>query len=114
MEAFGEKADLKQAVTDLGIEYGLVTDFTSMVVLREERFQHHGIKRPNRDRLALEQAARQQRAGRPAVSRRVDSRQPLYSGNRPSHSGGGALGPWGLLLVPPLVWSLLRRRRAAS
>ncbi|MGB5718563.1 MAG: VIT and VWA domain-containing protein, partial [Gammaproteobacteria bacterium] len=28
---FGEDADLKQAIVDLGIEYGLVTDYTAMV-----------------------------------------------------------------------------------
>ena len=114
MDDFGEQADLKRAVIDLGVEYGLVTDYSSMVVLREEQFEHYGIKRLNRDRLAVEQAARQQRASRPAVSRRVDSQRPMYSSHRASHSsGGGALGPWTLLLVPPLLVSLARRRKAA-
>ena len=85
-----------------------------MLVLREEQFQHYGIKRQNRDRLAVEQAAQQQRASRPVVSRRVDTQRPMYKSNRSSHSsGGGALGPWTLLLVPPLVYSLVRRRKAA-
>ncbi len=114
MDDFGEQADLKRAVIDLGVEYGLVTDYTSMLVLREEQFQHYGIKRQNRDRLAVEQAAQQQRASRPVVSRRVDTQRPMYKSNRSSHSsGGGALGPWTLLMVPPLVYSLVRRRKAA-
>lgn len=112
MDDFGEQADLKRAVIDLGVEYGLVTDYTSMLVLREEQFEHYGVKRRNRDRLAVEQAAQRQRAGRAAVSRRVDTQQPMYSSNRASHSGSGALGPWILLLVPPLLVSLARRRMA--
>jgi Ca-activated chloride channel family protein len=74
--------------------------------VREEVFDAHGIERGNRDRLAVEEAARQQRAQRAAVSRRADSQQPMYSSNRPSHggSGGGALDPWAVLLLLPLAW----------
>ena len=111
---FGEDADLKQAIVDLGVEYGLVTDYTAMVVVRDEVFDAHGIKRSNKARLALEEAARQQRAQRPAMSRRVDSQQPMYSSSRASHSGSGALDAWTLLLFLPLVWLTLRRRRAGA
>jgi Ca-activated chloride channel family protein len=117
MADFGEKADLKQAVTDLGVEYGLVTDYTSMVVVREEVFDQLGIKRSNRDRLAIEEAARQQRASQAPTSRRVDTQQPMYTSSR-SHfggSGGGALDAWSLLLLAPLVWlSFSSRLRKAS
>jgi Ca-activated chloride channel family protein len=109
---FGEDADLQQAITDLGVEYGLVTDYTAMVVVRDEVFDAHGIKRSNKARLAIEATARQQRAQRPAVSRRVDSQQPMYSSNRASHSGSGALDAWTLLFLLPLVWFTLRRRQA--
>ena len=111
---FGENADLKQVIVDLGVEYGLVTDYTAMVVVRDEVFDAHGIKRSNQARLAIEDAARQQRARRPAVSRRVDSQQPMYSSSRASHSGGGALDAWTLLLLLPLVWLTMRRRRSAA
>ncbi len=109
---FGEQADLKQAVVDLGVEYGLVTDYTAMVVLRDEVFDSRGIKRSNQARLAVEQAAQQQRAQRPAMSRRVDSQQPMSSSKRPSYSrsGGGALDAWSLLLLLPLVWFTRRRQ----
>jgi len=111
---FGEKADLKQAVTDLGVEFGLVTDYTSMIVVREERFQELGIERKNRDRRANEAAAQAQRAQAPVQSRRVDTQQPMYGSPRPSHSGGGAgggaVGPWMLLLILPLLWAVLRNR----
>lgn len=114
MNAFGGKPDLKQAIVDLGVEYGLVTDYTAMVVVREEVFKQRGIERGNRKRLATEQTAQQQRAGRAAPTRRVDGQQPMYSSNRPSHSGGGALDGWGLLLLLPLVWLALSRRRTAE
>jgi Ca-activated chloride channel family protein len=100
MEIFGENPDMRQAITDLAVEYGLVTDYTSMIVLREEAFQQHGIERRNRDRLALEQQAQQQRAQQPVQNRRVDEQKPMYQTNRPSFhgGGGGAFGP-GLLLA---------------
>jgi Ca-activated chloride channel family protein len=109
---FGENADLQQAITDLAVEYGLVTDNTAMVVVRNEVFEQHGIERNNRDRRAVEEQARQQRSRRPAVSRRADSQQPMYSSNRPSHngSGSGALDVWFLLVLLPLAWLTWRRR----
>ena len=90
IEDFGEDADLKQAITDLSIEYGLVTDYTSMVVLREEAFQSHGIQRQNKQRLQVEAQAQQQRAAQPATSNRVDNAQPMFKSNRPSYKGGGS------------------------
>lgn len=111
---FGEDADLKQAIIDLGVEYGLVTDYTAMVVVRDEVFDAHGIKRSNQARLAIEEAARQQRDQRPAVSRRVDSQQPMYSSNRAGFSGSGALDAWTLLLLLPLVWITVHHRRAGA
>ena len=107
---FGEDADLKQSVIDLAVEYGLVTDYTAMVVVRDEVFDAHGIERSNQSRLATEEAARQLRAQRPAVSRQVDSQQPMYSSNRAGHNGGGALDAWTLLFLLPLLWLTLRRR----
>lgn len=110
MADFGEQADLKRAATDLALEYGLVTDYTAMVVLREEQFAARGIQRHNRDRVALEEAARQQRAQAGPVSRRVDSQQPLYPGSQASHSGSsgsGALDGWTLLMLLPLAWLAL-------
>ena len=111
MQNFGENDDLRQAVTDLGMEYGLVTDYTAMVVVPDEVFEQLGIERRNRSRRAIEEAAEQLRAQRPAVSRRVDGQQPMYSSNRASHSGGGALDAWTLLLLSPLAWFAWRRRR---
>ncbi len=110
IDNFGEKPDIKQAVVDLGVEYSLVTDYTSMIVVREEVFAARGIKRLNRDRLQTEHAAQQVRAQRPAKSRRVDTAQPMYKKHRPGH-GGGAMDIGFLLLLMPAVWYVLRRRR---
>lgn len=114
IQDFGEKADLKQAITDLGVEYGLVTDNTSMLVVDDAIFAKHGIARDNQARVATEQAAREVRAQRAAPSRRVDTQQPMYSSPRASHSsGGGALGPWTLLMLLPLAWVVVRAKRTA-
>ena len=106
---FGEDADIKQAVTDMAIEYGLVTDYTSMLVVRDEVFDSLGIKRTNRQRLEKEHIAQQTRAKQAAVSNRVDNRQPMFQSPRASHSGG-AINLWmSLLLIP--VTLLMRKRR---
>jgi Ca-activated chloride channel family protein len=112
IDDFGDDADLKQGITDLAVEYGLVTDYTAMVVVPDEVFEQLGIDRNNRSRRSAEQAAALQRAQRPAVSRRVDEQQPMYTSNQASHSGGGALDSWSLLLLVPLL-GLAWGRRAA-
>jgi hypothetical protein len=43
---FGEKADTNQAVTDTAMKYGLVTDYTSMLIVRDEMFDAYGINGP--------------------------------------------------------------------
>ena len=114
MENFGEKADIRKAVTDLGVEYGLVTDYTSMVVVRDEVFKQLGIDRRNRDRLQREHKARQERAAKPVTSRRVDSNQPMFKHNRPttrSSGGAGSFDLLGLLFLLPLVYVALNRRK---
>jgi Ca-activated chloride channel family protein len=106
---FGEKPDLKQAVIDLGVEYGLVTDYTAMVVMQDEIFAQRGIQRHSQARLAIEHAAQPQRAQHPPASRRVDTQEPMYHSSRPSHSGGsGALDACFLLLLIPLAWLSVR------
>lgn len=112
LDYFGEGADLEQAITDLAVENGLVTDYTSMIVLREERFDELGIKRLNRDRVEKELLARQERAVQGIRDSRVDHNQPMYSSPRASHSnGGGAFGPWMLLLLLPLLAHRFRTRK---
>ncbi len=103
MDIFGETADVKQAVTDLAVDGGLVTPYTSMVVLREDVFAARGINRGNAKRLKQEQQARDQRKSQPVQSRRVDQSAPAFSSPRATYSGGGggsgAFDPLGALLV---------------
>lgn len=116
-DIFGEDPDMKQAIVDIATEYGLVTDYTSMLVLSEEQFAVRKVDRRNKVRLAEEQAARQQRAKEQVQSNRVDTSSPMFNTNRaaPSSGGGsegaGAFGPWSLLLLVPLVAARLRSLR---
>ena len=117
IEDYGENPDLEQAIVAIGVEYGLVTDYTSMVVVREDVFDRLGIDRSNKKRLEVENAAQQQRAQQAAVANRVDKQKPMFNSNRPSYggsSGGGALDPWTMLVLLPLVWlaAVSRRRKA--
>ena len=112
LDYFGEDADIEQAITDVAIENGLVTDYTSMIVLREERYKELGINRFNRARVENEQLARQERLVQGIRDNRVDYSQPMYAKPRASHgNGGGALGPWMLLLLLPLMIHHLKTRK---
>ena len=111
MDDFGEKPDIKQAVVDLGKEYGLVTDYTSMLVVSDETFARHGIARDNRARVTTEHAAQAHRAQRAAPSRRVDTQQPMYKKSRPDH-GSGRFDGLTLLMLLPLLGLAWRSRLA--
>lgn len=115
MDYLGADADTEDAITDLAVEYGLVTDYTSMLVVREEVFEALGIARTNRDRVAAERRARDVRAQRPPANRRVDQQAPMYSSPRPSTGGSGATGiveAVAMLMVAAFVRG--RRRRTVA
>lgn len=115
MDYLGADRDTEDAIADLAIEYGLVTDYTSMVVVREEVFAAQGIKRSNRDRVADERAAREQRAAQAPQNRRVDQQQPMYTNKRPSTgNGGGAAGLPILLLMTGVLLYRRQRERCES
>jgi Ca-activated chloride channel family protein len=112
LDYFGEDPDIEQAITDVAVENGLVTDYTSMIVLREERYQQLGINRLNRSRIEKEQLARQERMLQGIRDNRVDRQQPMYTETRASHgNGGGAFSPWMLLILLPLMVLHLRNRK---
>jgi len=112
LDYLGEDADIEQAITDLAVENGLVTDYTSMIVMREERYKELGINRFNKARVENEQLARQERLVRGIRDNRVDYKQPMYSSPRASHSnGGGAFGPWMLLILLSLMMQHIRARK---
>jgi len=115
MDYFGANADQEQAITDVALEYSLVTDYTSMIVVTGEVFQQLGIHRNNQARVLTEQAAREQRQQQPVQTNRVDQSQPMF--NKPSaglSSGGGAIGPWALLLIVLMGLGVFRSKVTAS
>ena len=112
MDYFGADTDTEDAITDLAVEYGLVTDYTSMIVVRDEVFAAQGIKRSNRDRVATERVAQQTRAKQAPQNRRADQAQPMYQKKRPSTGGGGSGGgAAGLPMIVIMSGLLMLRRR---
>jgi len=114
IDYLGSDADFKSAVIDIAVENSLVTDYTSMIVMRDEQFEAHGIQRKNKARVSKEQTAKIQRAQSPIKSRRADASKPAFTSNRSSHGssqggGGGAFNP--LMLLPFVVFAVYRRRK---
>ncbi len=113
MDDFGHDRDIEQAITDLSIEYGLVSDYTSMVVVADQVFESLGIEQKNKQRLAREKQAQQQRMQAPVTQHRVDTQQPMFSSARPAFSGGGSMGAGILILLVSLVLLRLAKTRSA-
>lgn len=110
-------ADSIQAITDLAIQYDLVTNYTSMLVVRDEVFKQLNIERNNQQRTQNEQQARQQRLQQPVVSQRADTQKPMFNPSQSraslggSSSGSGAIGHWILLLIGTLLLVHYRNRQ---
>ena len=103
----GPTEDSRRAIKDIALRAGLVTDQTSLVVVREEVFEAEGVERRNAARVDRERAARTARAAVPTASHRQDASSPAFSapratvsnGRASSGSGGGALGTWMLAMI---------------
>ncbi len=94
------------AIRDLGLNYQLVTDETSMLVLADEAFERHGIERKNQQRVAREHSAQSARRAAPApTNHRVDTAKPFTPKKAPRFSGGGGGGGGGAF--PPLAAILM-------
>jgi Ca-activated chloride channel family protein len=112
----GKDSELREAIVALGTEYSIVSDYTSMLVVREERFDELGIDRKNKRRTETERGARASRAQSVVRPTRADKGQPMFGG-APAHSSGrgggaGAAGPAFIGLLAGLygLRSWLRRR----
>jgi len=108
----GETDSLRSTVAKLGVDYSLVTDYTSMLVVRGDQAEGLGLGRQNADRVQRERDAQQRREAAPVRNHRVDN-----TGSNPS---GGAFsgvnapsvgtGPVGPLFVVVAVWMAVRRK----
>lgn len=115
LDYYGADKDTEQAITDIAVEYGLVTDYTSMIVVEDEVFQSLNIDRNNKRRVETEHKAREERSAQPVTNNRVDTQQPMFNKPRPStgNSGGGAgaVNPlWVLLLLSLMLLPNMRKR----
>ncbi len=112
IDYLGGDPDARQAIIDIALEYGLVTDYTSMVVMRDEAYAQYGIERDNAARVARERAARDQRDASGVRNHTVDGEQRAFTGNRAyPQDGAGALGPWSLPLLLLLLVGLGHSRQ---
>ena len=108
-------ADYRSAIVETAVEYGLVTDFTSMLVMTDEQFEANGIERNNRTRRNAENAAQAKRKNTAVTTNRVDQNNPAFNHNQPSYNGGGgAINPLTLFMLLPLFFSWLRQRTRAA
>ncbi|MEQ8268573.1 MAG: VIT and VWA domain-containing protein [Parvibaculum sp.] len=122
LAVIGEDADSEQSIADTAIEFGLLTPYTSMVVVREEVFAQQGIARTNQQRLETEADARTARqlsqpipgtswlAGNGTSTPRPHIATSGTGGG--GGSGGGAAGPLLLLLLG--LFHLVRSRQRAD
>lgn len=127
LDYYGADKDTEQAITDIAVEYGLVTDYTSMIVVEEAIFQSLNIDRRNKRRVETEHKSREERKAKPVANNRADTQQPMFKKSRPSASnssgnasghssassggGAGAVNPsWFLLLLSLMLLPNIRKR----
>lgn len=110
----GETSNLRSEVINLGTEYSLVTDYTSMLVIMEQRFEQLGIERKNDKRVKAERQAQQKRSVQPVKSYRVDQNKTNPSGNKGAFDGkrspGFGSGPVGPAFIALTLWLKKRKR----
>jgi len=109
----GETATLRDQIVDLGRNYSLVTDYTSMLVVTDDVRESTGVQSRNADRVQKERTAQQQRSSQPVQTYRVDTSSNNGNGafnNHPTPGVGSGSGPVGLFAVPLVAW-LSRRKK---
>ncbi|MGX9417021.1 VIT and vWA domain-containing protein [Vibrio sp. WJH972] len=106
-------ADTEQALEELALEYGLLTDYTSLLVVEEDVFAENAIDRTNKTRVEKEQKARELRKTQDAKPTRADTQQPAYQTPVPSYSGGGSSGgsTGGIALAMLLLVAVFRKKQ---
>ena len=111
----GADQDTEDAITSTAIEYGLLTPFTSMVVVREDVFANLGIDRTNQKRLEAEKTAQATRLqkGPSVTSTQIAGTPRAHVSNGGGANGSGAAGP---LLIGLLAFlrRIVRRNKNAQ
>lgn len=108
----GESESLRSQVVKLGLEYSLVTDYTSMIVVRDDVYENEGIQRNNANRVHRERQAQQARASAQPRNHTVDQGRTFGNQRSPGISLG--TGPVGPLFVILSAWFAHRRKRLAA
>lgn len=104
----GENKDLRKKIVSLGLEYSLVTDYTSMLVITDDVMESEGITKTNANRVARERQAQQQKATQPTRNYQVDNNGSGFKGKASPGLGSGPVGPLGIAF---LAWLNRRRNR---
>ncbi|MGA1871185.1 MAG: VIT domain-containing protein [bacterium] len=105
----GETNKLRKKVVELGTTYSLVTDYTSMLVIRDEEIEDLGIQRLNAQRVYNERQAQAGRAQAPVKNYRVDKKDGMFHGSPAPNIGSGPIG-WVFLFIAAFI---LRRKKIA-
>jgi len=123
-----KEKEFKNVAKDIGLKYQIVTDETSMLVLSDQDFKRHGIKRNNQKRILKEERAQVQKnknLRKRIINTNKKQSSPVFNLNkyvakplknfkrsRPSIGGGGAIDPkFVLMLTFGLGIALLARKR---
>tara|TARA_Y100001956_G_scaffold70346_1_gene74284 strand:+ start:11791 stop:13884 length:2094 start_codon:yes stop_codon:yes gene_type:complete len=100
-------SDKEQAIEDIALEYGLLTDYTSLLVVQEDVFQQLGMERKNQERVLKEQRVREIKQNKPVKPTRADKNQPAFTQPSPTYSGGGSGGGGGSMNILLLLSMIL-------
>ncbi|MCP4329136.1 MAG: VWA domain-containing protein [Alphaproteobacteria bacterium] len=112
---FGETGDRAQAITDLAIEYGLLTPYTSIIALRPEMYAQYGIERKQGVRRSIEEQAQLRRLSEKIANNRADENSPMFQTARAGHgTGTGSLGLVGFLVAAVAAIAALGVGRRAA
>jgi Ca-activated chloride channel family protein len=110
----GESKKLTERVTELGLAYSLVTDYTSMLVVGDDVSETEGIQRLNAQRVQRERQAQQARQTAPVKNYRVDNSSENGGMFRNAPSPGIGTGPIGPLFIGLLVLITRMKSRMQS
>lgn len=106
-DLLGETDDSRQGIIDLALKHGLVTNYTSLIAVKESAFEAAGVDLENSERINRERDARNLRAQGDIKSRQQDVQTPMFTQNR-SYSTGGAGSMGVVLLMVLLILGIVR------